>query len=179
MNKKIVAVLGISIMMFSGCGKSEKTNETGPVEVFEPVQYHITAEKLDDKSSVGNEILSKDVNAIVIWQASCPPCESEAQAIKKVKLDDNAQFIGLGVGESDALKNAQEKWGVDYDNYRASDKFIEKNSDTIKSTPTILFLDKEGKEIIPKKVGYEETTVEEGAASLKEDIQKAEKALKH
>lgn len=119
-------------------------------------KYIIKATELEKGKKVGNEILTKDVNVVSIWLESCPPCRDKAKYLERLsKKRKDVNIVGLGVAESEkSLKQAVKAWGLSYKNYLISDDFLSQYKDTITSTPTLLYLDKQGQELRPIEVGF-------------------------
>lgn len=93
---------------------------------------------------------------VSIWLESCPPCRDKAKYLELLsKKRKDVNIVGLGVAESEkSLKQAVKAWGLSYKNYLISDDFLSQYKDTITSTPTFLYLDKQGKELRPIEVGF-------------------------
>lgn len=117
--------------------------------------YTIMASQLDNKSRVDKAVLKKDINLLVIWQDSCPPCHKVLQALEGVYQDyPDIQVTGLGFGQSEEeVQAAVDRLGLTFDSYRLQEDFLDKYQDYITSTPTLLYLDKAGKSLRPKEAG--------------------------
>ena len=159
-------LMGLAAFSLTAC-KAEKSNEetasgeeSASVEVEGEKEtgegdFQIEAIDLKTKEKLGGEILTEEINVVFVWQPACPPCETELKLVEEVYRElEDIHFIGLAVGENEEeLLATVEKWGLSFDNYRMPDSFLEKYKDKIKSTPTVLFLDKDGNELREPEVG--------------------------
>lgn len=184
-NKKIIALaltLTLSTTMVA-CNKNKdiknkENSKTSTVEAqqeFEAKQIPIEATDLKTKKKVGKEILTKDVNIVFIWQPSSQPSQIEASLLEGIYKDyKNVEFIGLGIAEDEkTLNQAALDWGMTFKTYLATEKFVKDVSGYITSTPTILILDKNGKEIALMKVGSsnDQTNIDAQKEELKTQIE--------
>lgn len=153
----VIVCLVIAIFIQSKNVPASKESPTQQVNE-DKVKFEIVA--TDNK--LGNEIL-KDKNLVIIWQPDCMPCEGTLKAVQKVyeeKKDIN--IIGLGYakkGNVAAVKKKIHKLGPTFNNYYMGKPFLEKNP-TIKGTPTFMFVDKEGDQVIPRKMGSDDENVD-------------------
>lgn len=167
-----------AVTILPGCassGQKDTKTATQTTEQSQKVQldkYELEGIDLESGKTIGNKMLDKDINLLFIWQESCPPCKVEAEAIESMyKEYEDVSFIGLGIGESkEKVAEAVKKFGLTNVNYQLSPKFIKKYENKITSTPTVLILDKDGKEILPKKVGS-------GEGANKEKVREELKAM--
>lgn len=159
--KKIGAIIALSALVaLTGCGKKAENSgdakvETSTVKKLENgFNYKIDAVSLEDDKKLGNKELLKDKNVLVVWQPGCGPCETESQVIEKVYKDyPDLNILGLAVGEKQDIIDTAKSWGVTYKNVQVTAEFVEAIKDQVSSTPTILFVDKDGDEIKEKIKG--------------------------
>lgn len=171
-----IGAIALCFLTMTACqnGGKEGANNTQAQADVKLEKMKISAADLESDKKVGNDILTKDINLVFVWQPTCPPCEGEAAAIEKIyKEYKDINFIGIGVAEKeeDVAKTVKE-WGLTYKNYFVKVDEIGKISKNITSTPTMLVLDKKGNEIKTKVVGSAAygDDVDKMAEKLKEEI---------
>lgn len=142
-------------------------------------EIYVTAKDLKTENKVdGSDILKKNKNVMVIWQTKCGPCESELKAVEKLRSKyKNINFVGLGLGDDGKeVQSKMNQWGVKFPNYLLTEKFLKKN-ESIKSTPLMLFLDKDGKERMYRLKGNSSPVndLEETSKVIEKEIDKFNK----
>lgn len=154
----------------TACGK--KSNKIVNGEIIEFSGFDLNSDEL-----VKNEMLKKEINLVSVWQNPCPPCKIELEAMEKL-YQENSEigFIGLSVSDnSQEVVDTLEDWGISFQNYRIDPDFLVKNQDTLNKTPSLYFVNSEGREIFPLQVGQfkENATVEEVVGHLENLIKDA------
>ncbi|WP_459129835.1 TlpA family protein disulfide reductase [Guggenheimella bovis] len=186
--RKVAAVLCAGALLITSCAGTPKTNEpalnpapsnesqasgeprVAELPAGEPKNESGLVFSVTDpvtKEQKGQpEILSKDINIVIIWQTTCPPCRQESAVIEKVyKEFPDINIVGIGLAQNeDELQKAINEWGLTYKNYFATDQFITSLAGKVTNTPTVLFLDKVGREIAPKQEGYRYDAEQKDAA---------------
>lgn len=181
MINKCLGIIILSLALVVGCANQSDTNAQNKNEIKESKQIEktdilLSAIDMDTGEQKGNEILDKDYNFLILWQPDCEFCEIDLKAIENIyKNYDKANFIGLGVGEVANLKNKQQEWGSTIKTYKISDEFLQKiMSMGVKTTPTTLVVDKNGKQIKDAIVGIDDSSsrVEDYTKTLKTTLDK-------
>ena len=159
--KWIMLILTIASLSLTACSNKDTKQPKDEIASSENTQANETKSgKKDtkvssDKYDLGDKVLKKDKNIVFIWQPSCPACENELKAIEEIYKDyKDLHFVGLSFVEKEKdLEKAVKDWGLTFDNFVLEKSFLEKYKDKIKSTPTVLYLDRNGKEFKKMEVG--------------------------
>lgn len=182
--KTVLLLIATSIVLI-GCTKNENqtsekvTEETTKTESMSSEEknsqkYEIEGQDLETDKLLGPDLLTKDINIVSIWQPSCPPCEEELKIMEAVHKEfQDINFIGLAYAEdNNSILGKIQDLNLTFNNYRMTNDFLEKYSDKISSTPTTLYLDKEGYEIHPIEVGSTpESDFEKAVEAYKEKLE--------
>lgn len=170
----ILLTLCIALISISCAREVETPNLSN--EKLENNQLDIlnfSAEDLKTGEILGKEIL-ENINIITIWQIECPPCKIEAEGIEDIyKNYPDINFMGICFADdSDEVLKTMEEWGISYKNYKMTNDFAKSLEDKVTRTPTMFFVDKEGKELISMEEGLEfpEATPEDVSEFLEEVI---------
>ncbi|WAW15671.1 TlpA family protein disulfide reductase [Peptostreptococcus equinus] len=176
-NKKIaiiISIIALVALAFLFKNNMESSNSDKTVDTNKKVKEEIyfVARELETDENVGKEeMLIMNKNAVVIWQTKCGPCEPELKAIEKLRSKyKNINFIGIGLGDNnDDVTNKLKRLDINFKNYFLTEKFLNKNK-SIDSTPTLLFVDKNGKELMYRLKGN--TALNNDAEQVIKDIEK-------
>lgn len=164
----ILATLAISALLLGACTNSSVQEKAKKEEVKEKVNKKEAEKQKEEKNTeiaVGNpspafELTTTDNKKIslndlkgnpsilVFWASYCGKCRKETPQINRLVKDfepKGVNIVGVNLGETDEkLKEGVESFGIEYTVAKDSDKAVANKLD-VKGTPTIIFLDKEGK----------------------------------
>ncbi len=126
--------------------KIEKTDAKKGMEVGESApSFEVTTV---DGTKVSDEALKGNPAVLVFWSVYCSKCKKETPQINQLAKEfspKGVEVIGINIGESDAeIKKGIESFGIDFAVAPDQDKNVMQKFGAV-GTPTIVFLDKDGK----------------------------------
>lgn len=156
---KCLALLLMTALLFTACGKSEEVVEenTESVEAEEKVQEPVKLFGVFDTQTLEGEAVTEEIFAeadltmVNIWGTFCGPCIEEMPDLGEISReykDKGFQIVGMVCdvtepGDETALQIVGET-KADYTHVVASEDLTMNALQYVSSVPTTVFLDKEG-----------------------------------
>lgn len=101
-----------------------------------------------DGKEITKASLKGNAAVLVFWSYYCPSCEEEAPHINKLSeefKEQGVEVIGINIGESEArIRGGIKDFGIKYTVAKDDGRKVTQEYGVI-GTPTVIFLDKEGK----------------------------------
>lgn len=159
--KKIIIVLSLLVLIFTGCSKSEaeasKNNSKEPSKQKTQKLTKLPSFKLKDlKGNVyTNEDFKNKILLIDFWATWCPPCRKEIPSFinlyKKYK-DQGLEIIGISLDQDmNKVRNFVKEKGITY-TVLIGNKNVAQDFGGIQGIPTTFIVDRKGT-IVFKQVG--------------------------
>lgn len=126
--------------------KDEKPTRTNGLEVgAETPTFELTK---SDGAKFSNESIKGKPAVLVFWSLYCSKCKKETPQINQLAKEYNAkgvEVVGINIGETkEEMEKGVKSFGIEYPVAEDSGKGVMQKFGAI-GTPTIVFLDKEGK----------------------------------